>query len=251
MQIDPSKGKGHAAPKADRTGRTDLFDVLATRRPGVPADDGWLGHIAINPAVGKARPPGPEQRAGRQDLFPILQQKILDDPQRAQLLKRGADNLGDAWCGNLAIGVHSGKKPAAGTEMAFVNHIVGGGGALRTDLADDDVSPWDRPKPPPPADSHRVKYSRDIVGDILTAKATVPPREEGKRQYPRSIPAPDTVTDIYGLMTFKPLSPAAQAAVKLNSSRKAPFPGHPATQSTGNEMLLHRSSLLPRRGPYY
>lgn len=69
-------------------------------RPGVPADDSWLGHALIDPAKGKAHPPGPEQRRGRKDLVEIFTQGILRDPARVELLKRGADPLADAWCGH-------------------------------------------------------------------------------------------------------------------------------------------------------
>eukprot|EP00198_Chlamydomonas_reinhardtii_P009640 XP_001698977.1 predicted protein [Chlamydomonas reinhardtii] len=77
----------------------------------MPADDSWLGHQKIDPARGKAHPPGPEQSRGRRDLTELFTMNILHDPRRLELLQKGADKHGDAWCGNILIDPARGKKP--------------------------------------------------------------------------------------------------------------------------------------------
>lgn len=211
-QIDPSKGKRPVAAPPDSKGRRDLFDVLHARAPGMPADDSWLGNKMIDPAKGKASAPGPEQLRGRRDLTDIVSQTLLHDPNRLNLLAKGADKLGDAWCGHMLIDPARGKAPTSGP--GAVDHLHGA--VVR---------------PPPPG--HPAAAADPAAGELprrhtKQVPAPVPdsakhvlrgegPADDygrhGKKPFPE-MPQPnkfDGRRDLYAHMTYKPLTDTEQA----------------------------------------
>ncbi|KAG2482728.1 hypothetical protein HYH03_018359 [Edaphochlamys debaryana] len=237
--IVPTSGKQAVQPPADPKGRRDLFDVLGARAPGVPADDSWLGHAAIDPARGRAHPPGPEQLRGRRDLTEIFTMSILHDPRRLELLQKGADKLGDAWCGHKLIDPAKGKSAAAAVHSpAAVAHLHGATfppgqpvAAPHSDLPTRHM----RQAPPPAPDTASAVVSQTAGPGDDWGKG-------GRKTFP-DLPAPnafDGRKDLYGHMTFRPLGEVEAAKYGRAFDDRG---------TTGRRTLAQPGSVDPAKGP--
>ncbi|GIL63833.1 hypothetical protein Vafri_17825 [Volvox africanus] len=204
--VHPSAGKKSVPAPRDPKGRRDLFDVIHGRAPGNPSDDSWLGHKLIDPAKGRVVPPGPEQRRGRKDLRDVISMSVLDDPRRLELLEKGADPLGDAWCGNKLIDPAKGRR-ALQSSPAAVQALHGS--TFRPEAFNNAV-------PPPycdlPPRQHRYAEppAQDTAAAVVSGAAG--PADDlgrpGKKTFP-DLPAPnrfDGRKDLYSHMTYKPLT---------------------------------------------
>ncbi|KAG2423409.1 hypothetical protein HXX76_015374 [Chlamydomonas incerta] len=204
-QIDPTKGKRAVAPPPDPKGRRDLFDVLHARSPGMPADDSWLGHQLIDPARGKAHPPGPEQSRGRRDLTELFTMSILQDPRRLELLQKGADKHGDAWCGNILIDPARGKKSVEDVSAAGQNLHGATFKPVPAGTLPDAPRRHTRPAPAPVSDASAAEVIRGEAGGDDWGPRT-------KRSVP-DMPKPnafDGRTDLYAHMQYRALSSSEQ-----------------------------------------
>ncbi|GFR42717.1 hypothetical protein Agub_g3641 [Astrephomene gubernaculifera] len=209
--VDPGKGKRPVAAPSDPKGRRDLFDVLHVRAPGMPADDAWLGNKLIDPAKGRAHPPGPEQQRGRQNLTDVMAMSIMHDPRRLELLAKGADPLGDAWCGNKLIDPARGKR-ILHSSPATMERLHGS--TFRPDAVDaltglpySDAPRRHAQQVPPPVPDTADAVIRGQGGGGGDERGRL-----GKKPFP-DLPAPnkfDGRRDLYAHMRFKPLTEVEQ-----------------------------------------
>ncbi|EFJ53000.1 hypothetical protein VOLCADRAFT_120136 [Volvox carteri f. nagariensis] len=247
--VHPSAGKRVVRPPADPKGRRDLFDVIHCRAPGAPSDDAWLGHKLIDPARGRVVPPGPEQLRGRADLRDIFSMSILTDPRRLELLQKGADPLGDAWCGNKLIDPAKGRRALHSSPAAVqVLH----GSTFRPEA-------FDKAVPPPYCDLPPHATAAAVIS------GQAPPIDDlgpmGKKTFPE-LPAPnrfDGRRDLYAHMTYKPLTGDEQAKYRrafddtgIHGRRVVPVPGSD-DPAKGPDMLQWKpearvAQFVPRGG---
>ncbi|GLC33993.1 hypothetical protein PLESTB_000826500 [Pleodorina starrii] len=205
--VHPSAGKRSVQAPVDPKGRRDLFDVIHARAPGVPSDDAWLGNKLIDPAKGRVVPPGPEQSRGRQDLRDVLNMSIMEDPRRLELLQKGADPLGDAWCGHKFIDPAKGRRVL---HSSPANMQVLHASTFRPEAFDKDVPPPYCDLPP-----RQHHYAPPPATDATAAEViyrVAPPVDDlgrlGKKTFPE-LPAPnhfDGRRDLYAHMRYRPLT---------------------------------------------
>ncbi|MEW5299122.1 MAG: hypothetical protein WDW36_002167 [Sanguina aurantia] len=194
--VNPTKGRRAVALPADPKGRKDLFDVLHSRNPGGPSDDSWMGNQLVDPAKGKAS--CADQVSGRKGLNAVMQMEVLRDPQRLQMLSKGADPLGDAWCGHRLIDPSRGRLPVESS--ASQNQLLGS--TFKGPVIEDHS---DLPRRHTKAVARA--QSTTGVAELLSGKAHGD--DWGRLARRPSGPAAckfDGRTDLYANMTYRPLT---------------------------------------------
>ncbi|KXZ51888.1 hypothetical protein GPECTOR_11g322 [Gonium pectorale] len=244
--VDPSKGKRHIAAPADPKGRRDLFDVLHERAPGIPADDAWLGHKQCDPAKGRAVPPPPASTKGRRDLSDIISCSILNDPRRLELLQKGADPLGDGWCGHKHIDPEKGRHVVASAPGA-TERLHGAVFLPDAKMVDGKTPYTDLPRrhnkhvpPSVPATAGPVMRGE---GEPVDDRGRL-----GRKAFPE-LPAPrkyDGRKDLYAHMKYRPLT--ADEVAKYSRAfddRGGAWPAHGADAGVS---AFPRANISARNG---